>query len=331
MSGPMNAKQIKNLPGARKVAMPEFVPPQLATLVDKPPPGDEWLHELKFDGYRLLCHLERGHVRFWTRNQNDWTAKFPELGKAVKALPVKSAILDGEVVALNPSGRASFQLLQQSIKNASSGLILNVFDLIYIEGFSLTRTPLRERKRVLEELLAPLGDRGVLRYSDHIEGNGAYFFKETCKMGIEGIVSKLADSMYESMRSRNWEKVKCIKRQEFVIAGYTLSEKGIPFSSLILGFYDKGKLIYAGRAGTGYTNAMRVELKKKLDRMVVNKRPFAELPKDPGLRRAVWTEPKLVGEVAFTEWTDEGVIRHPSFQGLREDKKPQEVVKEKPA
>jgi len=327
----MNAKQIKNLPGARKVAMPEFVSPQLATLTDKPPRGDEWLHELKFDGYRLLCHLERGHARFWTRNENDWTAKFPGLGKAVKALPVKSAILDGEVVALDSSGRASFQKLQQSIKNASSGLILNVFDLIYIDGFSLTRTPLRERKRVLEELLAPLGDRGALRYSDHIEGNGEHFFKEACKHGIEGVVSKLADSIYESTRSRTWLKVKCIKRQEFVIAGYTLSEKGIPFSSLILGFYDKGKLIYAGRAGTGYTNAMRVELKKKLDRMIVDKRPFAEIPKDPGLRRAVWTEPKLVGEVAFTEWTDEGVIRHPSFQGLREDKKPQEVVREEPA
>ena len=322
---------MKNLPGARKVAMPEFVSPQLATLFDKPPAGNEWLHELKFDGYRLLCHLERGHVRFWTRNQNDWTAKFPELGKAVKALPVKSAILDGEVVALDSSGRASFQKLQQSIKNASSGLILNIFDLIYIEGFSLTRTPLRERKRVLEELLAPLGNRGVLRYSDHIEGNGEQFFKEACKLGIEGVVSKLADSVYESTRSRTWLKVKCIKRQEFVIAGYTLSEKGIPFSSLILGFYDKGKLIYAGRAGTGYTNAMRVELKKKLDRMVVDKRPFAEIPKDPGLRRAVWTQPKLVGEVAFTEWTDEGVIRHPSFQGLREDKKPQEVIREEPA
>ncbi|HLM24747.1 MAG TPA: hypothetical protein VK274_06790, partial [Pyrinomonadaceae bacterium] len=222
--------------------------------------------------------------------------------------------------------------LQQSInKNAGSGLIFHIFDVIYIEGFSLTRTPLLERKRVLAELIEPLGDRGVLRYSDHIEGNGEQFFREACKIGIEGVVSKLADSMYESTRSRNWLKVKCIKRQEFVIAGYTLSEKGIPFSSLILGFYDKGKLIYAGRAGTGYTNAMRVELKKKLDRMVINKRPFAELPKDPGLRRAVWTEPKLVGEVAFTEWTDEGVIRHPSFQGLREDKKPQEVVREEPA
>src|SRR5438045_1520773 len=188
----MNLKIIKNLPGARKVAMPEFVPPQLATLVDKPPAADEWFHELKFDGYRLLCHLQRGQVRFWTRNENDWTAKFPGLAKAIKTLPLKNAILDGEVVALDPSGRASFQRLQQSInKNAGSGLIFHIFDLIYVEGFSLTRTPLRERKRVLEELMQPLGDRGVLRYSDHIEGNGAQFFKEACKLGIEGIVSKL--------------------------------------------------------------------------------------------------------------------------------------------
>jgi bifunctional non-homologous end joining protein LigD len=328
----MNLKQIKNLPGARKAAMPEFVPPQLATLVDKPPSGDQWFHELKFDGYRLLCHLHGRQVRFWTRNQKDWTAKFETVGKAVKELPVKSAILDGEIVALDASGRASFQKLQQSInKGAAAGLIFNVFDLIYIEGFNLTRTPLRERKNVLEELLAPLGDRGVLRYSDHIEGNGAQFLKEACKLGLEGIVSKQADSAYESTRSRNWLKIKCIKRQEFVIAGYTLSDKGIPFSSLILGFYDKGKLIYAGRAGTGYSNAMRTELRKKLDRMVVNKRPFEHVPNDPDLRRAVWAEPKLVGEVAFTEWTDEGVIRHPSFQGLREDKKPEDVVREEPS
>jgi bifunctional non-homologous end joining protein LigD len=328
----MNLKQIKSLPGSRKTAMPEFVPPQLATLVDKPPSGDQWFHELKFDGYRLLCHLQGRQIRFWTRNQKDWTEKFATVAKAVKELPVKSAILDGEIVALDASGRASFQKLQQSInKGGGSGLIFNVFDLIYIEGFDITRTPLRERKRVLEELLAPLGDRGVLRYSDHIEGNGAQFFKEACKHGLEGIVSKLAESAYESTRSRNWLKIKCIRRQEFVIAGYTLSDKGIPFSSLILGFYDKGKLIYAGRAGTGYSNALRAELRKKLDRMVVNKRPFEHVPNDPDLRKAVWTEPKLVGEVAFTEWTDEGVIRHPSFQGLREDKKPQEVVREEPA
>ena len=327
----MNQKQISRLPGARKAAMPEFVSPQLATLVDKPPPGDEWFHELKFDGYRLLCHLEGRQIRFWTRNRKDWTAKFASVGKAIKALPVKSAILDGEIVALDSAGRASFQRLQQSFhKGTAAGLIFHIFDLIYLEGFNLTRCPLRERKRLLAELLEPVGNEGLLRYSDHIEGSGAQFFKEACKHGLEGIVSKLADSPYESTRSKSWLKIKCIRRQEFVIAGYTLSDKGLPFSSLVLGFYDKGKLIYAGRAGTGYSNQMRVDLKKTLDKLIVDKRPFEQIPKDPDLRRAVWTEPKLVGEVAFTEWTDEGVIRHPSFQGLREDKKAKDVIREEP-
>src|SRR6476619_1371371 len=258
--------------------------------------------------------------------------EFAGVGKAVKALPLKSAILDGEIVALDSSGRASFQKLQQSInKGSAAGLIFHIFDLIYIDGFDLTRCPLRERKRVLEDLLAPVGDAGVLRYSDHIEGNGAQFFKEACKLGLEGIVSKQAESAYESTRSRSWLKIKCIKRQEFVIAGYTLSDKGIPFSSLVLGVYDKGKLIYAGRAGTGFSNQMRVDLKKMLDKLGRNTRPFEQIPSDPGLRRAVWAEPKLVGEVAFTEWTDENIIRHPSFQGLREDKKPTDVVREEPS
>src|SRR6476620_8241434 len=169
----MNVKEIKNLPGARKMSMPEFIPPQLATLTDKPPSGEVWLHELKFDGYRLLCHLEGRQVRFWTRNRKDWTAKFAGVGKAVKALPLKSAILDGEIVALDEKGRASFQRLQQSInKGAGSGLIFHVFDLIHIDGFDLTRCPLRERKRVLEELLSSIEENGVLRYSDHFEGNG---------------------------------------------------------------------------------------------------------------------------------------------------------------
>jgi bifunctional non-homologous end joining protein LigD len=328
----MNARQISRLPGVRKAAMPEFVSPQLATLVEKPPPGDEWFHELKFDGYRLLCHLNRSAIRFWTRNQKDWTAKFAPLGKAVKALKLGSAILDGEVVALDASGRASFQKLQQALhKNAGAGLIFHVFDVIYLEGFNLTRCPLRERKRLLAELFERVDESSPLRFSDHIEGNGTQFFEEACKHGIEGIVSKLADSPYESTRSRNWQKIKCLKRQEFVIAGYTLSDKGLPFSSLVLGVYDKGKLIYAGRAGTGFSNQMRVDLKKMLDRIAAKTRPFEQIPSDPGLRRAVWAEPKLVGEVVFTEWTDEGIIRHPSFQGLREDKKPIEVVREEPS
>ncbi len=202
--------------------------------------------------------------------------------------------------------------------------------MIDLEGFSLTKTPLVERKRVLEELIATTSDR-TLRYSDHVEGHGAKFLEHACELGIEGIVSKLANSTYDSIRSRNWQKIKCLRRQEFVIAGYTLSDKGLPFSSLVLGVYDKGKLIYAGRAGTGFSNQLRVELKKKLDRIARPTKPFAEIPRDPGLRRAVWAEPKLVGEVAFAEWTNEGIIRHPSFQGLREDKKPKEVIREDPS
>ena len=312
--------------------MPEFIPPQLATLVKEPPSGDEWFHELKFDGYRMLCHLNRGQVRFWSRNRKDWTHKFPHIGKAVTNLPVSSVILDGEVVAVDAAGHTSFQKLQQSIgKIGDAGFIFQIFDLIYMDGFNLTKTPLKERKLVLSELLEQVGDRGPLRYSDHVEGNGAKFFKQACGFGIEGIVSKLADSTYESTRNRNWQKLKCIKRQEFVIAGYTPSEKGFPgFGALVLGVYDKGKLVYAGRAGTGFTIQQRLNLRKKLDRLVRASSPFAVLPKDPGLRHAVWTQPKLVGEVAFTEWTADGSVRHPSFQGLREDKKAEDVVREEP-
>src|SRR5690348_1054089 len=327
----MSLKQIKNVVGARKTAMPEFVPPQLATLVKEAPCGAEWLHELKFDGYRLLCHLHRGHVRLWTRNRKDWTDKFPNVVKALQGLRVQSAIIDAEVVAMDASGRSSFQMLQQAIhKTAGKGLVLEAFDLIYIEGFNITRASLVERKAVLAEVIGTVRNDRV-RYSDHVQGNGPKFFKQACDFGIEGIVSKLADSPYESTRTSSWQKVKCLRRQEFVIAGYTLSDKGLPFSSLVLGVYEKGKLIYAGRVGTGFSNKLRADLKKTLDRISRPAKPFAEIPRDPDLRRAVWTEPKLVGEVEFTEWTNDNVIRHPSFQGLREDKKPTEVVREEPA
>ena len=327
----MDPKQLKNLPGARKTVMPEFVSPQLATLMKEAPRGNEWLHELKFDGYRLLCHLQRGQVRLWTRNRKDWTDKFPNVVKALQSLKVQSAILDAEVVAMDSSGRSSFQMLQQAIhKTAGKGLVLEIFDLIYIEGLNIQRTPLVERKRVLEEVVASVRSHQVLRYSDHVEGNGAKFLQQACDFGIEGIVSKLADSPYESTRSHNWQKVKCLRRQEFVIAGYTLSDKGLPFSSLVLGVYEKGKLIYAGRVGTGFSNKLRAELKKTLDRLVRPTKPFAAIPRDPDLRRAIWTEPKLVGEVEFSEWTQDNVIRHPSFQGLREDKKATDVIREIP-
>jgi bifunctional non-homologous end joining protein LigD len=332
------ASQLQKLPGARKVAMPEFVAPQLATLVREPPSGDEWLHELKFDGYRMVCHLNRGKARFWSRNGKDWTEKFPNLSAALKAFPAETAILDGEVVIVDKAGRSSFQSLQQSMGRGGRGkvpaFVFEIFDLIYLDGYSLKQTPLRERKAQLEALFAAgkfKADTGPLRYSDHVEGNGQQFFKQACEYGIEGIVSKLADSPYESTRNRNWQKSKCIKRQEFVIVGYTPSKKDFPgFGSLILGVYDKGKLIYSGRVGTGFSIKQRLELQKKLDRLAQATMPFASKPKDPGLRQAHWAKPQLVGEVEFTEWTADNVIRHPSFQGLREDKKPSDIIREEP-
>jgi bifunctional non-homologous end joining protein LigD len=313
--------------------MPELIVPQLATLVKAPPNGAEWFHELKFDGYRMLCHLQRGKARFWSRNGKDWTEKFPNLAQALKTFPATTAILDGEVVVVDAAGRSSFQALQQSMGRGGKvpAFVFQIFDLIYLEGYSLTQTPLRERKLVLEQLLAFAKAKGPLRYSDHVEGNGAQFFKQACDYGIEGIVSKLADSPYESTRNRNWSKTKCIKRQEFVIAGYTPSQKGFPgFGSLILGVYDKGKLVYSGRVGTGFSIKQRLELQKKLDRISQSAMPFAIKPKDPGLRDAHWAKPQLVAEVEFAEWTADGSIRHSSFQELREDKKPTEIVREEP-
>ena len=297
--------------------------------------GDEWLHELKFDGYRMLCHLHRGKARFLSRNNKDWTEKFPNVAKALKSFPATTAILDGEIVIVDKEGRSSFQSLQQAMgkggKGGTTAFVFEIFDVIFLDGYSLTQTPLRERKLVLEQLLASAKPKGSLRYSDHVEGNGPRFFKQACEFGIEGVVSKLADSPYESTRNRNWLKAKCIKRQEFVIAGYTPSKKGFPgFGSLILGVHDKGKLVYAGRVGTGFSIKQRLELQKKLDRISQASMPFAVKPKDPGLRDAHWAKPRLVAEVEFTEWTADGLIRHPSFQGLREDKKPAEIVREEP-
>lgn len=332
----ISSTKLSKLPGARKAPMPEFVAPQLATLVREPPPGDEWLHELKFDGYRLVCHLNRGEARFWTRNGKDWTEKFPNLSAALKLLPVTSGILDGEVVVVDKAGRSSFQKLQHALGRGGQGkptaFGFEIFDLIYLDGYSLTQTPLRERKAVLEQLLAGSKANGPLRFSDHVAGNGAQFFKEACGYGLEGIVSKLAGAPYESTRSSNWQKTKCLKRQEFVIVGYTPSKKAFPgFGSLVLGVYEQGKLVYSGRVGTGFSIKQRLELQQKLDRISQPSLPFAVKPKDPGLRETHWATPQLVAEVEFAEWTNDGLIRHPSFQGLREDKKPTDVVREEPA
>ena len=322
----------ESLLGARRAAIPNFIAPQLATLVKEPPTGDDWLHELKFDGYRMLCRIDGDKVRFLSRNEKDWTRKFPNLTLAVKTLPVSNAIIDGEVVIFESDGRASFQKLQHAIGSGGSARFSFVgFDLIYLDGHDLTRVPLEDRKLALQTLFKAIPPTGSLRYSDHVQGNGELFYNHACKTGVEGIVSKLRTSRYESARNRNWLKVKCNKRQEFVVVGYTASTSGLPgFGSLILGVYEGKRLVYGGRVGTGFTMKQRVDLKEELDTHARASSPLSAIPRDPGLRDAHWVEPELVAEVSFIEWTTDGAIRHPSFQGLRDDVKPKNVRRELP-
>ena len=326
----MPGDRIEILHGARKAPIPNFIAPQLATLVKEPPAGDEWLHELKFDGYRMLCHIDRDKVRFWSRNGKDWTSKFPNLARAVTTLPVESAVIDGEVVIFERDGRPSFQKLQHAIGSGGTAAFSFVaFDLIYLDGLDLTGVALEDRKLALKALFEPIATSGPLRYSDHVEGNGELFYDHACKTGIEGVVSKLRTSRYESVRSRNWLKVKCNLQQEFIVAGYIPSTRGLPgFGSLILGVYEAGRLVYAGRVGPGFSIKQRVDIKHKLDQHARASSAFSVIPNDPGLREAHWLEPRIVAEVSFIEWTSDGAIRHPSFQGLRDDIKPKDVRRE---
>jgi bifunctional non-homologous end joining protein LigD len=323
-----------SLPGARKTAMPEEPLAQLATLVDEAPEGDTWLHEVKFDGYRILCRIHRGRVQLLTRRGNDWTPRFRAVGESALKLHVQSAILDGEVVVLTPEGKSDFQSLQNSLKGLApkARLLYFVFDLLYLDGYDLTGVPLLQRKGILERLLAGLGGASVLRYSAHIQGHGRAVFQQACTNRLEGIVAKRADSLYSPKRTRDWLKIKCGNRQEFVIGGYTEpSGKREVFGALLLGYYDKdGHLAFAGRVGTGFNEKMLKSMLKGMHKHETDRPPFKNPPTGPEARGVRWLKPVLVGEVQFSEWTRDGTLRHPSFQGLREDKDPKDVIREEP-
>jgi bifunctional non-homologous end joining protein LigD len=310
--------------------LPAFVPPELCTLVGAPPEGEDWVHEVKLDGYRLLARLAAGKVRLWSRNRVDWTARLPSVAQALAALPARSALLDGELVLADLRGRTSFEGLKAALgEHREDSLTYVIFDLLHLDGHDLRGQPLLERKRRLEELLRD-SQQGPLRYGTHVAGRGAEAFGRACRLGLEGVVSKRADAPYESRRGGAWLKSKCTQRQEFVIVGYTQpSRREFELGSLVLGVHEDGRLRYAGRVGTGFDARQRGELRRRLDKLATPRPPF-EIPREPELRDAVWARPKLVGEVAFTEWTSDGRLRHPSFQGLREDKPAKEVVVEKP-
>jgi len=291
------------------------------------PTGDRWLHEMKYDGYRVLIAVGGGEARAYTRSGLDWSEKFGGIVAAAAQLRVGSALIDGEAVVLEADGRSSFQALQGALKGAPASIDYYAFDLLELDGKDLTRLPLTERKEQLRAIIPEADDR--LRYSEHIVGSGEKLLHNFCDAGLEGVISKLATGKYVGSRSGGWLKTKCIKRQEFVVVGWTPSDKSRSFRSLILGIHDEGELRYAGKVGTGFDTAellRLMEVMKPLEQSTPTvKAPRAEV------RGAHWLTPKLVAEIAYTEMTNEGTLRHPSYLGLRDDKKPEAVVLEKEA
>ncbi len=304
-------------------APPAFVAPQLATLVDEVPPGDSWIHEIKYDGYRLLLSVGEGVATAFTRKGLDWSDKFKALVKAASRLPA-GCLIDGEGVALDEEGQPSFQLLQSTLKGGNANLAFYAFDLLIDRGRDIRKLPNIERKERLRGLLQ--GVHPPILYGDHIVGRGEEMFDAVCKQGGEGIISKKASAAYSGTRTRNWLKVKCIQRQEFVIVGWSESDKRRGFRSLLLAARDGRKLTYVGKVGTGFNAQLIEELMERMEPLAVDKAPV-EVPR-PDRKGAHWIKPKLVAEINFAEFTDEGILRHPSFVGLREDKAARDVVRE---
>lgn len=323
------------LPEARPAPFPKSLAPQLATLVEAAPAGDGWLHEVKFDGYRLLAFVDDGRVVLRTRTGQDWTERFAPIAAALAKLDA-SAVLDGEIVVLRDDGISDFQALQNWLDGSpaerASRLVYFVFDLPWCDGFDLSRTPLHERKTLLARVVADAATDGVVRYSEHVIGNGAPFFRQACTLSLEGVISKRVDAPYESRRSRNWVKTKCLQRQEFVVGGWTPPQGSRRhFGALLLGTNENGALRYAGKVGTGFRNATLASVMDALRLLETTTPPFVDPPRGAEGRRAHWVEPKVVVEVAFTGWTADGRLRHPSCQGVRIDKAAADVHRERPA
>lgn len=326
----VNAINVMDLVNIKKSKMPKTIFPQLATLVEIPPEGPQWLHEIKFDGYRLVCFINDKTITLTTRGQQNWTKKFPSLVAAIAKLKLKNVILDGEIVILDQSQRSDFQLLQNAMHNQSDAeIIYYVFDLLYYNGFDLMQVPLLDRKKLLRQLIP--SDNNNIRFSDHIINHGAKLFEKARQLGLEGIVSKEINSRYLEKRTKNWLKSKCTHRQEFIVGGYTQPRGSRQyFGSLLIGVYATGKkLQYCGHVGTGFSRESLKAVAKILQKNIASQMPFTKKPND--IKNVSWVKPNIVVEIEFTEMTKDGILRHPSFQGLRIDKSPKEITLEKPA
>ncbi|MTD95592.1 DNA ligase D [Hyphomicrobium sp. xq] len=303
--------------------LPAFVAPQLASLVAEPPAGKDWLHEIKYDGYRAIAAIGGGRGRIYTRSGQDWTDKFAGIAAELTKLKIGSALLDGEIVVLDEHGRSSFQRLQNALKEGRTPLIYYVFDILEFDGHDLRQEPLSQRKKVLRKVLK--GAPEAIRYSEEIAGQGDKVLAQACRLGLEGIVSKQADKPYVSRRSHSWLKSKCLGNEEFVIGGYRVSDKkGRPFASLLLGEFVGDELHYRGRVGTGFDTATLDDLGARFAKLRRKTSPFVDAPREIS-RDAHWIEPRLVAQIAFTERTTDGILRHPAYLGLRGDKPAREV------
>ena len=321
---------IAKLPGVRKAILPVFVKPSLALLKEHPPSGKNWIHEIKLDGYRMQARIDGGRVQLLTRHGLDWTGRFPSVAREFALLPVGSALIDGEAIVQDERGLASFSALQSDLKSGRRDrMAFFAFDILYCEGRDLRAVRLDQRREVLHEIIQSLPEASIVKFSDHVEGDGGKVLTHACRLGLEGIVSKRIDLPYVSGRGEHWIKTKCVLGQEFVVIGYVPSS-ALPgaVGSLVLGYYDKGSLVHAGRAGTGFSLDQAKALRRQLDGIGGAHPGFRQKLPRAMTKDVRWIDPQLVAEIEYRGWTSDKLLRQASFKGLREDRNPAEIVLE---